>query len=130
MAAHKGHKKAGGRKKGTPNKLTVSVKGAFKEAFDELGGVAALVQWGKKYPTHFYGLYSKLIPQEIEHSGPGGGPIETLNIVRNAAELSDDELRLRLQKLETGGAVMGRSGGGAAKTEGQQEPGATSEEQR
>jgi hypothetical protein len=70
-------RKYGGRRKGTPNKATASVKAAFVEAFDELGGVAALVRWAKKNPTEFYKLCGRLLPQQFkaEHSGPGGGPI-------------------------------------------------------
>ena len=58
-------KKFGGRKKGTPNKVTASIKEAFKEAFDELGGAQALVTWGQANQTEFYKLASKLIPTEI-----------------------------------------------------------------
>lgn len=33
-------------------------------AFDLMGGVPALVRWGKKNPTEFYRLWSRLIPKE------------------------------------------------------------------
>ncbi len=36
MAAQKGHTKAGGRKKGTPNKATAGIKAAFQKHGDEL----------------------------------------------------------------------------------------------
>lgn len=58
--------KTGGRKKGTPNKFTASVKAAFEEAFDRMGGVEALVSWAQSEPTEFYKLYSKLLPAEIK----------------------------------------------------------------
>ena len=45
MAAHKGHKKAGGRKKGTPNKITADIKAAFREHGPKL--VAALIRLTK-----------------------------------------------------------------------------------
>jgi hypothetical protein len=54
-----------GRKPGQPNHLTVSVKQAFGEAFDKMGGAQALLEWGKKNPTDFYKLSSKLIPTEV-----------------------------------------------------------------
>ena len=42
MAAHKGHKKAGGRKEGTPNKTTKATREAFQmlvdRNFDKLEG--------------------------------------------------------------------------------------------
>lgn len=55
----------GGRKKGTPNKLTQSVKQVFEEAFEDMGGAKALVSWGKLNQTDFYKLYARLIPQDI-----------------------------------------------------------------
>jgi UV DNA damage repair endonuclease len=67
--------KTGGRTKGTPNKTTVAVKEAFKLAFDNLGGVDALVTWAADNQTQFYQLYSKLIPTEVEVAGKDGGPI-------------------------------------------------------
>lgn len=58
-----------GRRKGTPNRTTASVKAALVEAFNELGGVAALVKWGKKNPALFYPLWAKLLPQEVKVDG-------------------------------------------------------------
>ena len=79
MAAHKGHVKAGGRKAGTPNKITTSIKEAFKQAFDEMGGVEALVNWGKANDTEFYKLASKLIPQDIKADLTSGGqPLQAI----------------------------------------------------
>ena len=36
MAAQRGHTKAGGRKKGTPNRVTAEIKAAFQKHGDEL----------------------------------------------------------------------------------------------
>lgn len=68
MAAIKGQPRppGAGRKAGTPNRATASIKGAFVEAFDKLGGVPALVAWGKDNPTDFYKLVSRLIPVEVQ----------------------------------------------------------------
>lgn len=59
--------KTGGRKAGTQNKLTVTVKQAFEDAFKTLQAdpKVKLVKWGKENPTEFYKLSSKLIPAEI-----------------------------------------------------------------
>ena len=57
--------KTGGRKKGTPNKVTASIKEAFKEAFDRRGGVEALLTWAEGEPTEFYKLSARLIPTEV-----------------------------------------------------------------
>lgn len=54
-----------GRPPGSQNKSTVSVKAAFEQAFDEMGGAAALVQWGREQPTEFYKLYAKLLPVQV-----------------------------------------------------------------
>jgi hypothetical protein len=82
MAIHRFKKgaprpKNAGRKKGVPNKTTREVREVFKQAFDKLGGVEALVKWARKTPVtrgEFYRLYARLIPTEIV--GPGGGPIQ------------------------------------------------------
>lgn len=58
----------GGRKAGTPNKLTKTVKEAFELAFQtmqEEPGVK-LMDWGKANPTDFYKLAARLIPTEID----------------------------------------------------------------
>lgn len=61
-------KKTGGRKKGTPNKLTSSTKKALDEAFKKMGGVAALVRWGKDNPTEFYKIWVKILPVEAREA--------------------------------------------------------------
>ena len=64
-------KKTGGRKKGTPNKVTASMRECFAEAFEQLGGTKALVDWGRDNQTDFYKLAARLIPVEI--TGKDGG---------------------------------------------------------
>lgn len=54
-----------GRPKGSPNKTTASIKAAITEAFEQLGGVPALVKWGKANPGEFYKLWGRLAPQEV-----------------------------------------------------------------
>ena len=63
-----------GRVAGVPNKLTRTCKAALEIAFNEIGGVQALVDWGKANPDGFYALWGKLIPREMV--GPNGGPLE------------------------------------------------------
>lgn len=58
--------KTGGRTKGTLNKTTASVKAAFEQAFDRLGGVEALVTWGSSEPGEFFKLYARLLPVEMK----------------------------------------------------------------
>lgn len=64
----------GGRKPGVPNKLTASAKAALDEAFNKLGGVDALVKFGRANPGEFYKIWARRIPQE--HSGLNGEPIQ------------------------------------------------------
>lgn len=59
-------KKAGpGRPRGVPNKSTASVKAALQAAFDERGGVPALLDWADGEPTEFYKLWAKMLPTEV-----------------------------------------------------------------
>lgn len=68
-------RKTGGRKKGTPNKVTTSMKQAVVEAFDALGGVEAMTSWARQNKTQFYTkIVPKLIPLQL--TGEAGGPIQ------------------------------------------------------
>jgi hypothetical protein len=60
-------KKYGGRTKGTPNKITKTVKQALLIAFNKLQKhpKANLYAWGRENPTAFYQVAAKLIPTEI-----------------------------------------------------------------
>ena len=64
----KGHVKAGGRDKGVTNKLTVTVKEAIAQAFDEVGGVDYLKQVATDDPKTFCTLLGKLLPLQIANS--------------------------------------------------------------
>lgn len=76
-----------GRPKGAKNKSTVKVKEAFETAFEELGGVDALVMWARKEPTEFYKQYAKLLPVQI--TGDKDNPVHTVSRIELVA-LSDD----------------------------------------
>lgn len=56
----------GGRKKGTPNKITATVREAVEQAFNELGGVAYLVKLGKNDPRAFITLLARVLPTKVE----------------------------------------------------------------
>lgn len=94
----KGLPKYGGRKKGTPNKITAlasDVRRVIFEAFDLLGGVNYLVTVGRTEPKTFCALLGRVLPSEI--SGPNGGPIQTQQI-QDLSKLSDEDLN-RLEQL-------------------------------
>lgn len=62
-----------GRPKGTPNKLTRTVKEAFEVAFQsiqEKPGVR-LADWAESNPTDFYKIAAKLIPSELNANVKG-----------------------------------------------------------
>lgn len=55
-----------GRKKGTPNKLTVQVKDAIQNAFSTVGGEKYLVKVAKEDPRTFCALLGKVLPTQLE----------------------------------------------------------------
>ena len=71
-AAPKGHKKWGGRQKGTPNKFTSDVKAALIEATNLAGGKLGMVgyflQQAKANPKVYLGLLQDCLPKEVTAS--------------------------------------------------------------
>lgn len=65
MAFQRGKPKTGGRKKGTPNRMSAAAREAFALAFNKVGGVDGLQEWARTHRTEFYRLYARLIPVEI-----------------------------------------------------------------
>jgi len=65
MARPKGLPKTGGRKKGTPNKATKTVREAWIEAFALVNEQIPLHEWGAANPEKFYPLATKLIPIDV-----------------------------------------------------------------
>ncbi len=59
----------GGRKKGTPNKLTADIRAAIEAAFDQVGGKDYLVGVAGTDPAVFCGLLGKVLPTQLQHSG-------------------------------------------------------------
>jgi len=57
------------RPKGTTNKFTATAKQAFNLAFQGMGGIEKLTEWGAEHPTEFFKLYARLIPVDTVHSG-------------------------------------------------------------
>lgn len=91
-----GHKKAGGRRKGTPNKSTLAVQ----EMLDKLGcdpiEVMAKIAMNRKNPPELRGkmaseLAKYIHPQRkaVEHTGPGGSAGITV-IVRSVLDASGE----------------------------------------
>lgn len=78
-----------GKPKGAVSKTTKLVKEVFAEAFTELQSdkEVKLAAWGKKNPTEFYKLASKLIP--IQLAGDPENPISFT--LRGALGFEDDK---------------------------------------
>jgi hypothetical protein len=49
---------------GSKNKFT-TLKSAFIEAFEEIGGVDNLIKWARCNQTEFYKMLERLMPREI-----------------------------------------------------------------
>lgn len=65
MARPKGQPKLGGRQKGTPNKLTVTIKEAIEASFNEVGGSKYLSKMAFEEPKAYMALIGKVIPQQV-----------------------------------------------------------------
>lgn len=62
-------KKTGGRTRGTPNKVTTSVKEGLTLAYVTIGGDQAFASWAQENQTEFYKIWSKMLPQDVQHTG-------------------------------------------------------------
>jgi len=78
MSCIKGSKKTGGRKTGTPNKMTMVVKDAIIQAAMEAGGEGGMVGYlttqATENPAQFMALLGKVMPVQIQGS-PDGDPL-------------------------------------------------------
>jgi hypothetical protein len=72
----KGTPKTGGRKKGTPNKISGALKEAILEAAEQAGGehgtVGYLVVQAHANPAAFMSLLGKVLPMTIADTGQNG----------------------------------------------------------
>lgn len=71
-SSHGGRREGSGRKPGTPNKMSRTVKENVIEVFTKLGGVEHMAQWATENPTQFYNIYAKLMPTQQEVTGADG----------------------------------------------------------
>lgn len=60
------------------------------EAFELMGGVPALVKWGKTNPTEFYRIWARLLPKDAPEPDAGKMPLEQL--LAKLAERSDQPI--------------------------------------
>lgn len=78
-----------GRPKGTPNKLTKTVKQAIEEAFDRVGGTDWLVELATEDKKAFVTLLGKLIPTNLKVEG--GLQIEHLFTPSQLRRMADEQ---------------------------------------
>src|SRR5215475_8673140 len=64
--------KVGGRRKGTPNRLTGTFREAVLLAYEIIGGHEAFSKWAAENPTEFYRIAARLIPTEVKCSDGEG----------------------------------------------------------
>ena len=57
-----------GRPKGSKDKISKNIKDNFEAVFEELGGIDGFYAWAKKPGNqgHFYQMYSKMLPSNID----------------------------------------------------------------
>lgn len=59
-------------------KAVQATRAQLLEAFELMGGVPALVKWGKTNPTEFYRIWARLLPKDAPEPDQGKMPLETL----------------------------------------------------
>ena len=72
--------KTGGRKRGTPNRISRAFKESVQIAFGAIGGDEAFAAWARENRSEFYRIAARLIPTELTGSDKGG---VTVIIARN-----------------------------------------------
>lgn len=73
--------KTGGRKKGTPNKITGALKDMVLTALANAGGIDYLEKQAKDNPTAFLTLVGKVLPLQV--TGEGGGAVKIEEVRRS-----------------------------------------------
>lgn len=77
-------RKTGGRVKGTPNKVTASLKDMILQALDQQGGAEYLYRQADENPAAFMTLVGKVLPMQV--TGAEGGPIAFQEVRRTIVD--------------------------------------------
>ncbi len=93
MGFKPGHKKTGGRQKGTPNKQTALLKDAILQAAIKTGGgkdglVKYLRERAEENPAAFMTLLGKVLPMQVANDD-SGEPFKIINKIELTAPKSD-----------------------------------------
>lgn len=73
-----GSPRRGGRKEGTPNKLTSLARDAIASAAKALGGAKRLAIWAKENPANESAFWTRVYPRllPVQITGPNDGPVK------------------------------------------------------
>jgi hypothetical protein len=74
-----GREKTGGRKKGTPNKVTGELKSMILGALGQAGGQDYLARQAEEKPAAFLALLGKVLPMQVEGTGENGALTITIS---------------------------------------------------
>lgn len=88
-------------------KIMSQARQDLADAFDLMGGVPALVLWGKQHPTDFYRLWAKLIPATAQKESDAL-PLEQL--LSELASREEMSVREAAQDIGTSLLEKGRKG--------------------
>lgn len=83
-----------GRPKGSPNKVTLSIKAMVERALHKVGGVEYLAQQARENPVAFMGLVGRVLPLQLASADGEGSPI-VLHLI--AARGVSDEIQTSIQ---------------------------------
>ena len=70
-----GRREGSGRKPGSLNKVSTTVKQNVIDVFDKIGGIDAMASWATDNRSEYYRIYSRLAPVSQELSGPDGSEL-------------------------------------------------------
>jgi hypothetical protein len=76
--SHGGPRPHAGRKPGTPNKITATIRAGILAAYEQAGGEAYLLQVAKDDPRTFCGLLAKILPTQVEATEGTGSVIASI----------------------------------------------------
>ena len=69
MSTHGGKRPGAGKKAGSVNKMSMTVKDNVIAVFDAIGGNATMAAWAEGNQTEFFKLYSRLVPTDLNVAG-------------------------------------------------------------
>lgn len=105
-----GGAKTGGRKKGTPNKVTTEMKEMAMAALDEVGGQKYFVKQAKENPVAFMNFIRAYVPAEVKMDAEMKGQL-TFNFIRAIPERDEDIKEVEAEVREPGRFTIESKGG-------------------